>query len=77
MKKIRAAYYHSMQNLKSSSLLSTNVKIKTYITLIFPVVLCGCGTWLLTLKEELRLRVFKNRVMRKLFAPQKDKATGK
>jgi hypothetical protein len=46
------AYYHSLQNLLSSSLLSKNVKIKIYRTIILPVVLYGCETWLLTLWEE-------------------------
>jgi len=53
---------HSMQNLLSSSLLSKNLKIKIYRTIILTVVLYGCETWLLTLREERRLRVFENRV---------------
>ena len=55
------ACYHSMQNLVSSSLLSRNLKIKIYRTIILSVVLYGCETWSLTLKEERRLRVFENR----------------
>ena len=50
------ACYHSVQNLLSSSLLSRNIKIKIYITITLPVVLYGCETWSLTLREERRLR---------------------
>ena len=53
--------YHSVQNLLSSSLLSVNLKIKIYRTIILPVVLYGCETWSLTLREERRLRAFENR----------------
>jgi hypothetical protein len=56
------AYYYSVQNLLSSRLMSKNLKIKIYKTLILPVVLYGCETWSLTLGEEHRLRVFQNRV---------------
>jgi len=51
------ACYHSVQNLLSSSLLSKNLKIKIYRTIILPFVLYGCETWSLTLREERRLRV--------------------
>ena len=71
-----AACYHSVQNLLSSSLLSKNLKIKIYRTTVFPVVLYGCETWSLTLREECRLRVFENRVSRKIFGPRRDKVTG-
>ena len=54
--------YHSVQNLLSFSLLSKNLKIKIYRTIMLPVVLYGCETWSLTLREECRLRVFENRV---------------
>ena len=57
--------YYSAQNLLSSSLLSKNLQIKIYRTIILPVVLYGCDTWSLTLKEERRLRVFENRVLRR------------
>jgi hypothetical protein len=50
------ACYHSVQNLLSSRLLSKNVKIRIYKTIILPVVLYGCETWSLTLREEHRLR---------------------
>ena len=57
---------HLVQNLLSSSRLSKNVKIKIYRTVILPVVLYGCETWLLTLREEHRLRVFENRVLSRI-----------
>ena len=60
-----------MQNILSSSLLSKNLKIKMYRTMILPVVLYGCETWLLTLREESRLRVFENRVLRRIFGPKR------
>jgi hypothetical protein len=59
--------YYSAQNLLSSHLTSKNLKIKIYKTVILPVVLDGCKTWSLTLGEEHRLRVFENRVLRKIF----------
>jgi hypothetical protein len=52
------------------------LKIRIYKTIILPVVLCGCETWFLTLREEHRLRVFENRVMRKIFVPKRDEVTG-
>jgi len=60
----------------SSSLLSKNLKIKIYRTIILPVVLYGCETWSLTLWEERRLRVFENRVLRRVFGPKRDEVTG-
>jgi len=63
---------HSVQNLLSTSLLSRNLKIKIYRTIILPVVLCGFETWSLTLREECRLRVFENRVLRRIFGPKRD-----
>jgi hypothetical protein len=70
------ACYHSVQNLLSSSLLSKNVKIKIYRTIILPVVLYGCESWSFTLREECRLRVFENRVLRRIFGPMRDEVTG-
>jgi len=52
------AYYHLVQNLLTSSLLSNNIKIKMYRIIILPVVLSGCETWSFILREECRLRVF-------------------
>jgi hypothetical protein len=60
----------------SSRLLSRNVKVKIYKTVILPVVLYGCETWSFTLKEEHRLRVFENRVLRRIFGPKRDEVTG-
>jgi hypothetical protein len=57
-------------------LLSRNLKIKIYRTLILPVVLYGCETWSLTLREERRLMVFENRVLRRVFGPRRDEVTG-
>ena len=65
-----------MQNLFSSRLLSKNLKIKIYRTIILPMVLYGCETWSLTLREEHRLRVFENRVLREVFGPKRDMVTG-
>jgi hypothetical protein len=62
----------------SSRLLSRNVKVKIYKTIILPVLLYGCETWSLTLREEhtRRLRVFENRVLRRIFGPKRDEVTG-
>jgi hypothetical protein len=62
---------YSVQNLLSYSFLSRNIK-----TIILHVVLYGYGTWLLTLREEHRLRVFENMVLRRIFGPKKDEVTG-
>ena len=70
------ACYHSVQHLLSSSLLSKNIKIKIYRTLILPVLFYGCETWSLTLREERRLKMFEKRVLRSIFGPKKDEVTG-
>jgi len=70
------ACYHSVQNLLSSRLLSKNLKNKIYRTVILPVVLYGCETWSLTLREGRKLRVFENRVLRKTLGPRRDEVTG-
>jgi hypothetical protein len=57
-------------------LLFKNIKIRIYKTIILPVALYGCETWCLTLKEEQRLRVFENRVLRKIFGFKRDKLMG-
>ena len=54
------ACYYSVQNLLSFRLLSKNLKIKIYRIIILPIVLYGCETWSLTLREERKLRVFEN-----------------
>jgi hypothetical protein len=56
--------------------LSRNVKVKVYKTIILPVVLYGCETSSLTIREEHRLRVFENRVLKKIFGQKRDEATG-
>jgi hypothetical protein len=66
------ACYYSVQNLLSSCLISRNLKIKIHKTVILPVVLYGCETWSLTLREEHRLRVFENRVLRRIFEPKRE-----
>jgi hypothetical protein len=68
--------YHSVQNLLSSRLLPKNLKIRIYTTIILPLVLYGYGTWSLTLREEHRLRVFENRLLRRIFGPKRDDVTG-
>jgi hypothetical protein len=60
----------------SYSLLSKNAKITIYKTIIFPVVLYGCETWSLTLREEHRLKVFENRMLRRIFGSKRDEVTG-
>ncbi|KAJ4438263.1 hypothetical protein ANN_14202 [Periplaneta americana] len=58
------------------SLLSKNLKVRIYITVILSVVMYGCETWTLTLREEQRLRVFENKVLRKIFGAKRDEVTG-
>jgi hypothetical protein len=72
-----SACYYSVPNILSSSLLSKNTKIKKYRTTTLPVVLYRCETWSLTLREECRLRVSENKVLRRLFGPKRDEVTGK
>ena len=73
--KLGNACYHSVQNLLSSRLLSKNLKIKIYRTIVLLVVLYGCETWSLTMRVERWLRVFENRVLR-IFGPRRDEVTG-
>jgi len=70
------ACYHSVQKLFSSRLLSKKLKIKIYRIIILPVVLYGCEAWSLTLREERKLRVFENMVLRRIFGPRRDEVTG-
>jgi len=70
------ACYHSVKNLLSSRLLSKNLKIKIYRTIIVPVVLYGCETWSLTLWKKRKLKVFENMVLRRIFGPRRDEVTG-
>jgi hypothetical protein len=66
------ACYHSVQSLLSSRLLSRKLKVKIYKIIILPVILYGCEI----LREEHRLRVFENRVLRRIFGPKRDEVTG-
>jgi hypothetical protein len=63
---------YSVQHFLSSRLISKNLKIKIYETVILPLLLYGCDTWSLTLREEHRLRVFENRVLRRIFWPKRE-----
>jgi hypothetical protein len=65
-----------VQNILYSSLLFKNVKLKIYRNITVPVVLSGCETWLLTLREECRLRVVETRVLRRKLGPKRDDITG-
>jgi hypothetical protein len=82
MKKIKSRLnsgntcYHAAENLFSFRLLSKIIKIRIYKTIILRVVLYGCETWSLTLREEHRLRMFENRVVTRIFGPKRDEVTG-
>ena len=74
----------SITNLMYKYLYSCNITIlyiiyvegiKIYTTIILPVILYGCETWSLTLRDERRLRVFENRVLRRVFGPERDEVT--
>ena len=73
--KLGNASYHLVQNLLSSSLLSKNMKIKLYRTIILPIVCYGCEIFSLILREERRLRVFENRVLRRIFGSKRDEVS--
>ena len=66
----------NIHRVSSSRLLPKNLKIKIYRTIILPVVLYGCETWSLTLREEMNLRVFENMALRRIFGPRRDEVTG-
>ena len=66
---------HSVQNLLSSSMLSESIKTEIRRTVILHVIFYGCETWPLTLREERRLRVFENRVLRIIFGPKREEVT--
>jgi len=67
------ACYHLVQNLVFYSPLSKIIKIQVHRTIMLPVVLHGCETWSLTWRGECRLRMFENRVLRKIFGPKRVK----
>ena len=71
------ACYHSVQNLLSLSLITKIFKIKIYRNIILPLVLFGRKTWSFTMREERRLRMFENRVLRRIFEPKRDEETRK
>jgi hypothetical protein len=68
--------YHSVLSLLSSRLQSKNLKVRIYKTIILPVVLYGCETWSLTVREEHKLKAFENRVLRRIFGTKRDGVTG-
>jgi hypothetical protein len=68
--------YLSVQNLLTSHLVSKNLKTRIYKTIILPVIVCGCETWSLTVREEHRLRVFENIVLRKIFGSKRNEMMG-
>jgi hypothetical protein len=68
--------YHSVQNLLSSRLLLKNVKLKIYKNIILPLVLYGCETWYLIVREEHKLRVYEIRVLTSIFGPKRDEMMG-
>jgi hypothetical protein len=70
------ACYHSVQNFLYSHLLSKTVKIRIHKSIILHVALYGCETWSLTLREQYRLRVLENRMLRRIFGPKRDEVTG-
>jgi hypothetical protein len=65
-----------VHRLLCASLVSKNIKIKIYRTIISSVVLYGCETWSFSLREERRLRVFENRAPRRIFGPKRYEVTG-
>jgi hypothetical protein len=65
-----------LRTFLSSRLLSKNIRISIYETTILPVVLYGCEIWSPTLREQHRLRVFENRVLRRIFDPKRDEVIG-
>ena len=69
------ALYQLVQNHLSTSLLPKNLKMKVYRIIILPTVLYGCENWSLILKEEHRLRVFENGVVRTVFGPNRNEVT--
>ena len=75
MKSVNACYYLVL-NVVPYILLSKNIKIKIYRTIILPVVLYGCETWSLTMREQCRVRVLENRVLRRIFGCRRDKIKG-
>ena len=67
---------HSVQDVLFSSFLYKDIKIKIYRTIILLVIFYGCETWSHTLMKERRLRVFENKVLRRIFGPKRDEVKG-
>jgi hypothetical protein len=65
-----------LATIQSSRFLSKNVKIRIYKTIILPVVLYGCESWYVKLKQEYTLRVFEKTLLRRIFGPKRDEETG-
>ena len=81
MKHVHCCLNHMVLKVYSSRVFlgginGSKLKIKIYRTIILPVVLYGCETWSLTLRDKRRLRVFENRVLRRIFGPKRDEVTG-
>jgi hypothetical protein len=78
MRRLNSGYacYHSLQKILSSHLLSKSIRIRIHSTIILILVLYGCETWSLTLREQHRLRVFGNKVLRRIFGPKRYEVTG-
>ena len=70
------ACYYSLEKMLSSRLVSKKLKVKACKTIILPVVLYGCETWSLALREELSLRMLENKVLTKIFEAKRDEITG-
>ena len=67
---------YSLEKIVLSHLLSKKLKVNTNKTIILPVLLYGCETWSLTLREEHRLRVFENKILRNIYGAKRDEITG-
>jgi len=73
---LREACYSTVYNFMSSRFLCKSIKIKIYKTIILSVVLYGCDAWSLTLREEHRVRMLENRVLRRIFGPKREEVAG-
>jgi hypothetical protein len=72
---LSCAYFLNAESFSFTSLFK-NIKVKVYKTIILALLVCWCGSWSLTRREERRLRVFKNRVLKVIFGPKRDEVTG-
>jgi hypothetical protein len=70
------ACYHSVQNFLSSRLRSKNIKVRIYKIVILSAILYGCATFCLTLRDTHRLRLFENRMLRRMCGAKRDEETG-